>query len=131
MVLLRRSDFYVKNVIIPIAMFVLINFAVFLLPVDALSDRYSILLTILLTLVAFRLSVTNWMPILSYETALDKYNTGSIFIIFLSAIISVVCYLLPEHSGNVVNVVLGSVLFGVYGVFNLAWFMWLRMAGRV
>lgn len=131
LVLHRRSNFYVKNVIIPIAMFGLINFAVFFLPVDDLTARYSILLTILLTLVAFRLSVASWMPILSYETALDKYNTSSIIIIFLSAIISVVSYVLPEHAGNVVNVVFGSVLFGLYCVLNLYGCWWLWRVARV
>ena len=121
----RKSDFYVKNVAIPITMFVLISFSVFLLPVSDMNSRYSIILTILLTLVAFKLSVASWVPVLSYETALDNYNSSMIFIIFLSAIVSALVFVLPENWANDVNFVCGSTLFVLFLLLNVYWSYWI------
>jgi hypothetical protein len=88
----RESFYYVVNIGMPNALLAMIGFSVFLVPSTELVNRLTIILTILLTVIAFKFSVTDKLPVLSYNTLLDKYSLILIFTIFM---ICFECCLVP------------------------------------
>jgi len=76
--LYRKPQFWVMSIVLPNLIIATIGLAVFLIsPVDNsdfYSDRISLLMTVVLTSVAFQFSVSANMPILPYQTALDKWR---------------------------------------------------------
>lgn len=69
----RHYNFYVYNIIFPIFMMVILAFSSFLPGCMEFDSKMQINLTLILTLVAFKLVVTQYVPTTSYLTYLDKY----------------------------------------------------------
>lgn len=74
----RRSGYYVAQIVLPTSLLVLSGCASVLMDVshggnDGLGDRLGYLMTLLLTLVAFRFVVRDAIPRVSYHTAMDRY----------------------------------------------------------
>ena len=58
----------------------------FALPVDDLADRSSIVLTLLLTAVAFKLVISDSIPKVSYFTVMDFYMNGMFILLFIISV---------------------------------------------
>ena len=69
----RNPNFFVANVVIPMFLFVLLCFPVFVLDTSALADRLGVIYTLLLTCVAYKLWINEHLPRCSYQMRLDKY----------------------------------------------------------
>jgi hypothetical protein len=72
-VVTRKVGFYMYNVVVPIFLLVLMSLVSFVVDVTELSARLSITLTLLLTLVALKYVVAQYLPTTCYLTYLDKY----------------------------------------------------------
>ena len=73
----RKYEFYVWNVVLPMFVFVVMCFTCFCLPREDLSDRFFVVLTMVLTTAAYKSAVASMLPTLSYLTLLDKYVLSS------------------------------------------------------
>lgn len=78
----RRWGFYFTRILVIMSTITLTTLTAFACdPVDGLGDRYSLLITMLLTCVVFQQYVTGMVPKLHYLTFLDKYLMGSYFLL--------------------------------------------------
>jgi len=69
----RKSEGWLKNVILLLWLICSCAFAAFSLDPEDLGDRFGIVLTLLLTATAFKFVVSDSLPKVTYMTVLDKY----------------------------------------------------------
>jgi len=100
----RKSSYYMYNVVLPLFFIVSIMLASFTLPITDLADRLSIVLTLLLTSVAFNYIVSAWLPKKSYLTLLHKYVLLGFFLLFLTATENTIIFLLDSWNGSASDV---------------------------
>jgi hypothetical protein len=79
----RASFSYVMDVMLIMFFIATLGFCAYGVPIDALHDRCSVTLTLLLTTVAFKLVLAEGMPKVSYLTFMDQYVFVSFFLLFL------------------------------------------------
>ena len=79
----RHSHFYMVNIALQHSLLVLLCFSVYCVEASDVASRMSIVLAILLTSVAFKLSVVNLLPKLQYDTLLDKLTLSLVAIVYL------------------------------------------------
>eukprot|EP00966_Prymnesium_polylepis_P136411 3151943-Prymnesium_polylepis.1 len=72
-ILQRKSVHYIRTIVLPLAGLTSMTFVAFMLEPDELNDRMSIIITMLLTVVAFKLVIADKLPSLAYSTRLDTY----------------------------------------------------------
>jgi len=87
----RKSEGWLKNVILLLWLIFSCAFAAFSLDPEDLGDRFGIVLTLLLTATAFKFVVSDSLPKVTYMTVLDKYisvcNLGLIlFVLYFSTV---------------------------------------------
>lgn len=101
--IVRKTDFWIFNVILLIFIFVTLGFLVFATPggTDALGDRLGLTFTLLLTIVAFKFVVADKLPNVPYLTVLDKYVNVSIIVL---GVVSMVNAVVPFAVDDVANV---------------------------
>ena len=69
----RQYGFYIYNVALIMCLITALTFTSFAVDVDSIGDRVQITLTLLLTSVAFKYYVQQFVPTVSYLTLMDKY----------------------------------------------------------
>ena len=69
----RKYGFYIYNIALLMCLITTLTFTTFAVEVYAVGDRIQITLTLLLTSVAFKYYVQQFVPTVSYLTFLDKY----------------------------------------------------------
>ena len=69
----RKYGFYMYNIALLMCLITALTFATFSVEADAIGDRIQITLTLLLTSVAFKYYVQQFVPTVSYLTFLEKY----------------------------------------------------------
>ena len=77
----RNFEFYIYRVILTMCILDLVSICSFL--IDDYSNQLSLISTILLTVVAFLFILTQYLPVISYLTLLDKFVYCSLAYIFL------------------------------------------------
>ena len=86
----RKPYFWIWSVIMPNLMLSVIGLEVFLISPDGnsdfFSDRASLLVTVILTSIAFQFTVSAALPILPYLTRLDRWRNGLNGLFLLSAL---------------------------------------------
>lgn len=83
LVVIRRAGHIITNVVLFIFMIHALAFTAFWLdPLEELSDRLQVVLTLLLTIVAFKLMIKEELPSVPYMTDLDKYMLSSTVALF-------------------------------------------------
>lgn len=70
---MRQYSFYIYNVALIMCLITILTFSSFAVKVDSVGDRIQITLTLLLTSVAFKYYVQQFVPTVSYLTLMDKY----------------------------------------------------------
>jgi hypothetical protein len=121
----RKIGFYVLNVIIPVFLLVNLSFASFFIDAMELTDRLTVTLTILLTLVALKYVIVQYLPTTSYVTYLDKYVLCSFIYVTLVALQNVIMYwlltgVLESNSkiDDISDMNTGYVLFGTWNLMH-------------
>ena len=84
--LIRMPNTYLVQVAVPMYLITLFSFASFQIEAaDGFESRFNQLLTIILTIVAFKFVVTQKLPTLPYQTDLDWFS--NILFLFLSLVV--------------------------------------------
>lgn len=90
----RKSAYFVTNLMGIVFVVVLLGAGVPAMPVVEYADRYANLLTLFLTLVAFKLVVADTLPKVTYLTVLDRFMLMGFFILFATAIESMTLFMM-------------------------------------
>ena len=80
----RHIGYYIWKVIVPLTLIVLMAWTVFWIDPTELSTQVGLSATAVLTLIAFQLSLNNFLPRITYLTRLDQYILGATFLVFLA-----------------------------------------------
>ena len=87
----RRPGYYVWNVFFPTLLLTLMAAAIFSVPASDAAGRLGLILTLVLTSVAFKFVVAQSLPKIPYNTCLDWYVLGSFVVLaFIVVEVSVV-----------------------------------------
>ena len=87
----RKDQYYTRQIMGFSTCIAILGFVSYAFRVDELSSGMDILLTLLLTMVAFKFTINESMPKVPYETIMDKYllvGFGFIYIIVLESSVS-------------------------------------------
>jgi hypothetical protein len=83
----KRNPFYfIWKILFPTAIFVLLTWSIFWMPVDEVQTALLVSITILLTAVVFGNATDAVLPKLGYRTWLDEFQLGS-FLFIVAAVI--------------------------------------------
>ena len=82
----RKIGFYIWTLIVPLSVIIFMSWSVFWLDPqpELFGPQAGIATTSMLTVVAFRFVLVNFMPNVSYMTLIDRFLLGSIILVFLS-----------------------------------------------
>lgn len=69
----RRLGYWIFNIVLPLFFITTVSLISFAVPPEDVADRAGITLTVMLTLVAFKYSVADKLPQISYLTIIDAY----------------------------------------------------------
>ncbi len=78
----RLVNFYVIKVLIPLIMIVFISLIVLFIDPSHIGPKFSIAITAILTLIAYRFLLGSLLPKISYLTHMDYFLFGSMFLVF-------------------------------------------------
>eukprot|EP01013_Petalomonas_cantuscygni_P008682 TRINITY_DN21419_c0_g1_i1.p1 TRINITY_DN21419_c0_g1~~TRINITY_DN21419_c0_g1_i1.p1 ORF type:complete len:508 (-),score=59.10 TRINITY_DN21419_c0_g1_i1:90-1613(-) len=93
----RSIGFYHWNMAVPLFSLVLCAVVAFVIPPELFSDRLSVLVTFLLTLVAFKFVVAAELPRVGYNTILDYYVIVCFVMLCALILIAAVSFLLAHR----------------------------------
>ncbi|CAF1224571.1 unnamed protein product [Adineta steineri] len=82
----RRADYFFWNGYFLVFLITTVCFSSFAIPPNGVQFRIAIACTLLLTSIAFRLTISNALPNISYLTLIDLYAIVSIFVLIILCI---------------------------------------------
>ena len=145
--IVRRSAHIIQNIILFVMMIQTLSFTAFWLdPIQELSDRLQVVrrnvrvsslihshynttkqvLTLLLTVVAFKLMIKEQLPSVPYMTDLDKYIFAVTTMLFAQAFM----HLLPKKYGVHVDLMCFQILVSFF-VLQHTWAIWVLYVYRI
>ena len=77
----RRPNYYLTNFVFVIFIIIQAGCSFIAIPYDDFGARSSLVLTLLLTIIAFKFVMASYLPVVSYQTYLDRYSVLSIILI--------------------------------------------------
>ncbi len=80
----RRVGYYIIQVIIPLVAIVMMAWTVFWIDSSVVPTRVGVVVTTMLTLIAYRFMLANHVPRLSYLTRLDYFMLGATTLVILT-----------------------------------------------
>jgi hypothetical protein len=96
----RLTGFYTWQLLLPLVLVVMMTWAVFWLPLEFVAPRVGLVATSMLTLIAYRFSMSSILPPIAYLTRLDKFMVASSVLVF-SALAAAVAVTHLESSGRI------------------------------
>jgi hypothetical protein len=84
--LARQPGYYLAKVILPLALIVFMSWIVFWIDPREIGSQIGVSTTSMLTLIAYRFSLDQLLPPVSYLTRIDIYVLGSTVLVFLSLV---------------------------------------------
>jgi hypothetical protein len=85
----RNADYFIWKIIFPTAVFVLLTWTIFWMPVHEVQTALLVSITVLLTAVAFGNVTDALLPKLGYRTWLDQFQLGS-FLFMVSTVVETI-----------------------------------------
>lgn len=82
----RMGGYYITKVLLPLALIVFMSWIVFWIDPREIGSQIGVATTSMLTLIAYRFSLDQVVPPVSYLTRLDVFVLGSTVLVFLSLI---------------------------------------------
>ena len=120
----RLLTYYTVQVLVPLVAVVLMAWAVFWIAPSVVTTRMSVPVTTMLTLIAYRFMLANYVPRLAYLTRLDWFTVGAtVFVVLTVFAMGASAYLVRRGREDAVNSidrvgrVAYPVLFGIYSFF--------------
>ena len=80
----RKGTYYAIQVVIPLIAIVMMAYAVFWIAPAVVPTRVGVVVTTMLTLIAYRFMLANHVPHLSYLTRLDWFMLGATVLVMLT-----------------------------------------------
>ena len=93
----RNVEHYILKVILPLILIVMMSWSVFWIDPTTSNTQFSIAVTSMLTLIAYRFAVDNQLPRLPYMTRLDVFFLISTLLVFFSLIEVLVTTILDNN----------------------------------
>jgi Neurotransmitter-gated ion-channel ligand binding domain len=93
----RYFNYYIWQIVLPMALVVLMSWAAFWVERDNVSVRIGVATSSIFTLIAYRFVLANLLPRLPYMTRLDYFTVGSTLLVFIALIVVVVTSYLVVH----------------------------------
>lgn len=93
----RNVEYYILKVILPLVLIVMMSWSVFWTEPTNSNTQFSIAVTSMLTLIAYRFAVDTQLPRLPYMTRLDVFFLVSTLLVFLSLIEVLVTTILDNN----------------------------------
>jgi len=115
----RKSSFYLVNVVFPLMVVSGLGLTAFSIELEDLPSRLSVILTLLLSAVAFKYVINQYIPNISYMTVLDAYIMLSYGLFFVAAFESAM--MRSPLIGNEQTGLALQIDFIVYTVYILLW----------
>jgi len=122
----RLSWFYMQNIVLMMFILTSLGLLAFTMDVSDLGSRVSTVLTIILTAVAFKFIISDNLPKVQYNTAIDYYVLACTISLALMAALSVVPGLSFIRDGPGWNTCLGSTFAVVVVVELVHWLAWAK-----
>jgi neurotransmitter-gated ion-channel len=94
----RNVEYYILKVILPLVLIVMMSWSVFWTEPTNSNTQFSIAVTSMLTLIAYRFAVDTQLPRLPYMTRLDAFFLVSTLLVFLSLIEVLVTTILDNNN---------------------------------
>eukprot|EP00040_Diaphanoeca_grandis_P043727 m.268906 g.268906 ORF g.268906 m.268906 type:complete len:485 (-) comp81239_c0_seq1:26-1480(-) len=118
MIVKRKANYYVTNIVSLMTGLVTLCFSAFSVELEDIADRMSIILTLLLTAVAFKFVIADSLPKLSYSTLMDYYLLLNFVIMgWMGAVSATSAALeLPNYVGLYSSLAIFSVLYLWWGI---------------
>ena len=95
----RLTGFYTWQLLVPLFLVVMMTWTVFWMPLEFVAPRVGLVATSMLTLIAYRFSMSSILPPIAYLTRLDQFMVASSVLVFgaLAAAVAVTYF---EGRGN-------------------------------
>jgi len=100
--LVRDYGYYMRQVIMMVALIVLMSWSIFFMPASDLAERTGITVTLFLAAIAFNFVVGGSLPKISYNTKLDSYLLTSYLLIAASLAQNVIGFWMSDKLGETV-----------------------------
>ena len=118
----RRVTYYTIQVLIPLMAIVMMAYPVFWIAPSVVPTRVGVVVTTMLTLIAYRFMLANHVPRLSYLTRLDWFLLGATMLVILTLFtMAATSFLMSREREDIVNRIdhAGRVLYpAVFAVFT-------------
>ena len=135
--LVRRYEYYVWSILGVIASISFLAFVSFAINADDLPGRSSLVVTLLLTMVAFKLVISDILPKVSYWTCLDYYINACFGMLLIIAVengcVGLVANRAPhlfEQYGDLIEIATAAAVFALWAVFHLWFIGWVFIMRR-
>ena len=83
---IREKDFFVRKLIVPIGLIVLMSWTIFWINPDQFAPQLGLGATSMLTIIAYQFALANSLPRISYHTRADNYILWSLVFVFLALV---------------------------------------------
>eukprot|EP00529_Nitzschia_sp_RCC80_P023454 CAMPEP_0113465154 /NCGR_PEP_ID=MMETSP0014_2-20120614/13587_1 /TAXON_ID=2857 /ORGANISM="Nitzschia sp." /LENGTH=470 /DNA_ID=CAMNT_0000357291 /DNA_START=194 /DNA_END=1606 /DNA_ORIENTATION=- /assembly_acc=CAM_ASM_000159 len=117
--LVRKAQFYLIKVMLPLWLLVVTSLAAFGIETYDLSGRLEVLVTLLLSTIAFLYVVQESVPKINHLTVVDQVVVATLGALLLSVLFSFVISIAPESEASKLNVILAAGYQGLYLVVNI------------
>eukprot|EP00656_Telonema_subtile_P012160 TRINITY_DN16105_c0_g2_i1.p1 TRINITY_DN16105_c0_g2~~TRINITY_DN16105_c0_g2_i1.p1 ORF type:complete len:330 (-),score=77.62 TRINITY_DN16105_c0_g2_i1:192-1181(-) len=113
--LLRKPMHYLIDVLGFILALSVLGFVVFFLPEDQVAERVEVVLTLLLTAVAFKMVIGDTIPKVNYQTILDVFVLLNMFFLFVLAFVCAFASLKHKQQPEAAPMLSGCLWLGLNG----------------
>jgi hypothetical protein len=86
----RRGQYFIYQIILPLVLIVAMSWIVFWIDPKESGSQYSVSITTMLTLIAYRFAIAKDMPNVDYMTRLDVFILGSTVMVFATLMQAVI-----------------------------------------
>ena len=117
----RKSTFYVFNIALVMGLISLLAFTSFTLSPSESGNRLQITLILLLTAVAFKFGVSQYLPTVCYQTLMDKYVLGCMVFLFVMSVQNGIVGAIGKNTSvqTMFDIVCFCIAFAGFVVFHL------------
>ncbi len=96
----RQPSYFVWKLIVPLALVVMMSWAVFWIEAEIVPARLGLSATAILTIIAYQFALSNLLPRLPYLTRMDLFFIGSSALVFLGLVETVTTVALHRSGKN-------------------------------
>ena len=96
----RKQGYFIYKIILPLMLIVSMSWVVFWIPLSATAPRIGLPATVMLTLIAYRYSIDQILPQISYLTRIDLFILLSTILVYITLIETAIATALHNREKN-------------------------------